>query len=148
MIDMLSKSAVTAAIETLLTNATSIGGESVGIGRSEEAPMDPPPNGWVGVYGVGMQFPERVLGAGNAGRSHRIDIMLMCVQTAETGSDCEDRLGELVKDVLDVILEDGSFGGNVNSFDSVEVRYPDYQRSDATVYRQTAFIFITGLKSI
>lgn len=151
MINMIDCAAVTQAIESVLTAAPEVGGASVDIERSGEPPTDPTSaGGWVGIFRTGMQFPERLVGAGYSGRAHKIDIMLMLVQTADTGADCEDRLGKLVKDVLDALINDGNFGGTVDVLSSIEVRYPDYGRAgaDQTQFRQSAFIFITGLKSI
>lgn len=150
-INMIDCAAVTQAIESVLRAAPEIGGASVDIERSGEPPTDPTSaGGWVGIYRTGMQFPDRVAGAGYAGRLHRIDVMLMLVQTAETGPDCEERLGKLVKDTLDALLNDGSFGGTVDVLNPIEVRYPDYGRAgeNQTQFRQSAIIFITGLKSI
>lgn len=150
MISSRNLTEITSAVADLLSAASTIGAEGVGVERSAELPIDPPANGWVGVFRTGMSFPNRVLGAGNAGRTHRIDLMLALVQTGSTGEDCEDRINELAKDVIDVLLEDGSFGGTVDAIDdSVEVHFNDYSKSDTdSQFRQVGYVFLTGLKNI
>lgn len=146
--DILNTAEITEAVRQLLEDAPNVGNDGVDVTRSEPEPEDPPPNGWIGVFRVGVQYPTRVAGAGNAGRGHRVELMLMLVQTGESGADCEDRIELLSKNTLDVLLEEGSFGGKVTTIEDVSVRYSDYQKTAESKFRQTAFIFITGFKSI
>lgn len=146
--DILSTAEITDSLATLLEQSPKLGLDGVGIARSEIEPRDPPPNGWIGIFRVSVQYPPRVAGAGNQGRGHRVELMLMLVQTGKSGEDCEDRIELLSKNVLDAVLEDGSFGGKVTWIEDVYVRYPEYDITHNGKYRQTAYIFLTGFKSI
>ena len=146
--ETLNLSAVTQGVEALLENADLVGKSGVAVVRSEEEPTDPPSEGWVGIFKTEQRFPMVAAGNGQRGRNHQIDVVLMLVQTHETGDQCEDALNVLTKNVMDVVLEDGSLASNVDYIEDVVVKYPDYRRDESKNYRQTAFIFLTGIKRI
>lgn len=147
-VDAIDAAKVTRDVQTLLQDAPVVGGAGVKVERSAPEPVESPTAGWVAIYLVSQTMPIITVGAGQAGRTHSIDLVLSCKQSDMTsGAECTDRLGELVKNVVDALLNDSSFGGNVDFITEARIQYADYQRDEAR-YTQTAFLFLTGTKRI
>jgi hypothetical protein len=147
-IDQTNVASVTQAICDMLVNADKLGRNGVNISRSEDIPSDPPGNGWVGVYRNMVKYQLRTSGAYQAGRNHIVELTLVAVQSGESGSDCEDRLETLIKDIMDVLFTDGTFGGTVDMVqEDVVVRYVDFSQNGER-YKQVAYIFISGIKRV
>ncbi len=147
-VDILDGAKITRDVEELLTNDPLLGGASVLVERSEPEPVEPPQAGWVGIYLAAQRMPLVLAGAGNAGRNHEVELVFACVQSDPTsGAECTDRLGELVKNVIDALFNDGGFAGNVNFLSEARIQYADYTQSESR-FRQTAYLHVIGLKRI
>jgi hypothetical protein len=103
---------------------------------------------WIGVYRMGVSYPQRTLGLGAGFRGQRVELAIFMQQSdATSGEECGERLEALIVDVLSVLLSDPTLGGSVDTIDNFEVRYLDYARDDAG-YFQTAAVYLTAVTMV
>lgn len=119
---------------------------AVTIERSEDRNLSPEDCPWIGVYRLGVQYPQRVLSGIGGAREQRIRL-LMLVQhaNATSGAACEDELEELVANVLSALLSDVTLGRTVSFLDAFDVDYSRYTRSTSGAFMQTAAIQFVAL---
>lgn len=139
-------STITSAIESLLTNHNDL--QDVLVERSTEINELPHRCPWVGIYRSGVEYPLRTLGMGSGFRGQRISFVLMAQHSdATSGEECEERLEQLIVNVIGALLSDPSLNGTVDTLDEFSVEYVDYLQTDAG-YVQTAGIYFTALTSV
>lgn len=136
---------VTQAVLEMLRDAPDVGAAGVEVERSCEPRLSPTTHGWVGVYRDRIDYPSRALGMGSGYRNQMIRLFLLVQETDLTsGTECEDRLEELLQKVIGVLLSDPSLKGTVATLDEFSVRHESYEESDG-VYMQMARIDFTGV---
>lgn len=139
-------SVITEGIETLLMNDSSLQGAT--IERSAEINELPHLCPWIGIYRNGVEYPVRTLGMGNGFRGQRISLVVMCQQAdATSGVECEQRLEQLLVDVIAALLADPTLNGTVDTLDEFQVQYVDYLQTDSG-YVQTAGVYFTALTTV
>lgn len=136
---------VTQAVFEMLRDAPDVGGKGVMVSRSEEPNETPTLHGWVGVYRDRIDYPTRTLGLGGGYRNQLIRLFLLVQATdASSGSECEDRLEELLQKVIGVLLSDPTLKGTVDTLDEFSVIHQSYEKSGG-MYMQKARIDFTGV---
>jgi hypothetical protein len=142
-VDSLDIAGLTDAIKLALVADQDIGGTGTLVERSEPEPEEVPAYGWVGIFKESQDFPIITVGAGQAGRTHQIRLVVAVKHgDLSSGEQCEDNLEALLKSVRDALLNGGSFGGLVDFLSEMRVQYARYERSD-TKFTQTAYMFVT-----
>lgn len=140
----LNISVITAGISALLTKAL----PQLTVERSAEVNELPHRCPWVGIYRSGVEYPLRTLGMGSGFRGQRINLVLMVQNSdATSGEECEERLEELIVNVIGALLSDPTLNNTVDGLDEFSVQYVDYLQTDAG-YVQTAGIYFTALSSV
>lgn len=142
-------SEVTQALAAMLLEHPEIGNLGTVIERSAEPPDQPGPEGWIGIFKSGIEYPSRTLGMGNGFRQQRIGLaMHVMMSNLDSGEACEDSLELLLQRTLSCILSDTSLRGFVDVLDSdLQIRYPSFDKLE-NIWVQTADIFLTGLVNV
>ena len=139
-------SAITQAIEQMMLDETSL--QSATVQRSSEINELPTLCPWIGIYREGVEYPLRTLGMGSGFRGQRIDLVVMVQHSdATSGAECEERLEQLIVDVIATLLADPTLRSTVDALDEFRVQYIDYLQTDSG-YVQTAGIYFTALTSV
>jgi hypothetical protein len=103
---------------------------------------------WIGVYCVGVEYPQRTLGLGAGFRYQRMQFWLVCVeQSPNSGSECTQRLEALVQAANSAVLSDPSLGGTVDAIEEFRTDYPAWGKT-AGVYLQTAVTQFTAITTV
>lgn len=129
----------------MLEEAAEVGVKGVLIERSAEPRMTATPHGWVGVYRERIDYPPRTLGLGAGYRNQLIRLFLLVQESDPTsGDECEDRLEELLQNVIGVLLSDPTLKGTVQTLDEFSVVHESYDKNDG-IFVQMARIEFTGV---
>ena len=146
LITPVNVSVVTKAVEQMLNDDPSVGGQGALIERSAPLREEATSDGWVGIYRSQVKHVARALGMSAAQRMSRVLLMLVVRESAQSsGADCEDNLEDLVQRVLQTLLSDPSLKGTVQMLDEVVVNYDRYEKDSDDVFNQSATLFITAL---
>jgi len=125
---MINVSTITASLETTFkadpTLATD-GFRSATIKRGEYVNMDPDLTPWLGIYRTRVGYNPRSLGRGNNCEWQGEVTIRLLIQASHTqgGDDCETRLEQYVKDVLDATWSDPTWAGVVDMVTGIDVEY-------------------------
>ncbi len=145
IVSAIDVSSITGAIYAMLTDAPSVGGMGVIVEVAEQINEGPTDNGWVGIYHERLRFPARALGVA-AGFRKQLTSLIVLIQASDpdSGQACGERLGELVKNVVSVVLNDTTLRGTVENIgEDLEVSYERYEKGDDG-YNQTAALYLVA----
>jgi hypothetical protein len=142
--------AITQAAVDVLSNDARL--SAVTITRSEDQNLSPEMCPWVGVYRLGVQYPQRTLSGISGMRQQRVQLLVLAQQAnGASGQACEDELEELIVNVLSAFLSNPTLNGAVHILDEFEVNYTHYMRTTAGEFMQTAaiqFVAVTNTSII
>ena len=137
-------STVTAALVSLLDEALG----NVAVVRAEEINETPGNCPWVGVYRDNVEYVIKTLGFGSGMREQRINLVVVVQESDGTsGERCEDRLEELLKNVVGAILSDVTLRSTVQVVTDFQVRYADYRKIGGG-FMQTAAVYLTAVTTV
>lgn len=115
------------------------------IERSEFINEDPgrAVNGWIGIYRRSVDYEPRNLGVPPNNYEADLDFMLVVQRTSmQSGADCEDKLEESIKDVLDRMVQIPKT--YIDHFLDVTIEYTYLEADRKTMYFQGALITFTA----
>lgn len=135
-----------AVLAMLLANEALIG---VRIERGAEWDTSEDYNGFIGIYRDSVRYPSRALGAGRGNRVQLVNLVfLVKMSNMTSGSDCEDEHEVLIQKLMTALLNDGSFGGTVDTLgEDITVQYDSYDAKDS-IYTQKAIIVVPGIVNV
>jgi len=138
------KNITQAAVDLLITQA----GDDFIIERNPVRPADPVKvmrdgkKGWIGVYRSGLKYDPYAVGATPWLATMRFVVEIQVASTA-TPEDCEDRLCDAEKQILDIFEADrktGKLSGTVHNITGFEITYE--VNADEQTYYQAALITV------
>ncbi len=143
---MINVSTITKEIKEWFEDGVALAG--VTVVRSEFANEDPgiASNGWIGVYRRSVDYDPRNLGT--APDNYEGDVIIdIVVQKTHHGSgeQAEDALEELIKDVLDRLVQIPRT--HIDHFLDLLIEYTYLETDRATLYFQGAIITVTAVVS-
>lgn len=144
IIQPLNVATVTQAVVDLLQADTRLA--AVKVERSEDKNLSPDDCPWIGVYRLGVKYPQRTLTSAAGYRQQRVQLLLLVQHAnATSGAACEDELEELLTTVLSALLSDTTLGGTVQFLDEFNVSYTSYMQATSGSFLQTAAIQFVAL---
>lgn len=137
---------ITQALQTAFENDNNT--KNYTIVRSESVNADPTnaAGGWLGIYRSRVDYDPRTLGKG--GRNFRGDVFILLVAqitSLESGEDAEDRLEEMVENIIQVVFNDLSVKSTLSTITGLTVTYSYNRTKEASMYFQEAIIEVNGV---
>ena len=111
--------------------------------RSETVNGDPSlaMEGWAGIYRSACRYDPRTLGKGGGNFRASITLYIVAqVTSLQTGADAEERLEEVIGNLLRVFFNDLSIRSTVEMIEELNVTYSYNRTSEKTAYFQEALI--------
>ena len=96
---------------------------------------------WIGVYRGSVEYSPRALGYNNWEVAHSIRVVAQ-EKSLITGSDCEQKLEDLVQKIITAVSSDKTIGNTVDMCNSIGVEYGFIETDRSSVYFQSAVITI------
>ncbi len=115
------------------------------IERSEFLNEDPgkAATGWIGIYRRSVDYDPRNLGTAPNNYEGTLDFMVIVQRTSMlSGADCEDKLEESIKYVLDRMVQIPKT--YIDHFSDIAIEYTYLETDRATMYFQGALINFTA----
>jgi len=141
-------STITTAVQTLLRAALPYAQGELIVERAEPINAVPGRCPWVGIYRQSVRAVPRTLGLSSGYRRQEVSLALVMTESSsQSGELCEEKLEELVQNVLSAVLSDESLLGTVDSLGDVHTIYRDY-RKEGNSYFQEAVIQFTALVNV
>ncbi len=141
---MINFSEITRALVTQLENYEDVINLSPVIERGEYVNVDPDRTLWIGVYRSKANYTPRTLGRSISSFQNVSSIEILVQESSMlSGADCEDRLEDAVRRVLDGVLSDMTIGGTVDMVNDFEIEYLYNETVIESVYFQAAVITVS-----
>jgi len=146
---MIDVGTITASLEASFKASSTLaahGFNSQTIQRGDFVNKDPHRAPWLGIYRTRVAYDPRSLGRGNNCAWETTVTLRLLVQAThlQSGSACEDRLEDYIKDVLDVVWADPTWTNTVDMVEAFDVEYSYKEDDTASIYFQWAMITITA----
>lgn len=138
-------SSIAQQIETVLRN--DLRTSSASILRSETVNNDPQQavKGWIGIYRSDIKYDARTLGRGGRNYRSEFTIYLVCqITSLDTGADAEERLEELIQNILEVVLDNPTIRNSIGMLNAFDVTYSYNRTKEESAYFQEAVIKLSA----
>lgn len=141
---------IIAALQSMLQNYAPLAAMSnLSIVRGEEVNVDPEKAPWIGIYPALGDYRSRVLGLGAGFRDQREGIIVVVQQQSRTsGQNCQDKLGDLLVNVVNSILSDPSIGGTVSNLEDLRVLHAEPKTQGSQASFQSSVINFTAVRPV
>ena len=102
-------------------------------------------NGWIGIYRNKISYSPHTLGKGGRNWDAEVTIFIVVQMTSfSSGEDCEDRLEELIIDVLTTVNSNRDIRQTIDMITGLDITYTYDRDNEESTYYQQAIIELKG----
>jgi len=128
-------------LEMQLSEAPDLHGRGIAITRSECVNDNINNAPWVGLYIKQVDHDPNTLATIHRRWKAKVELVIVVQETSlKSGADCSARLEVLIRDTLNAVVNDTSFGTAIDMVNSINVTYSFEKTDRPTLHFQTAYI--------